>query len=145
MRCAMPFAGCGPARRFVSMPGSFFPATCIAYGACRKATPTSPANWRPIKIALAKSLPAVEPRSATMTSRGERGIWQHRYCEHTIHDQRDFARHFDYIHFNPVKHGLVEHPADWPYSTFRHCVASGMYPSNWAGAVDEPAQTGERP
>lgn len=104
-----------------------------------------PGRWRAIKIAFAKSLPACEPRSAVMKSRGERGIWQRRYWEHTIRDQQDFACHFDYIHFNPIKHGLVEHPADWPYSTFRRCVASGMYPSDWAGAVDEPAQAGERP
>ena len=82
-----------------------------------------PGRWRAIKIAFAKSLPAFEPRSAVMTSRGERGIWQRRYWEHTIRDQRDLARHFDYIHFNPVKHGLVEHPADWPYSTLRRRVA----------------------
>ena len=104
-----------------------------------------PGRWRAIKIAFAKSLPTVEPRSVAMTSRGERGISQRRYWEHTIRDQRDFARHFDYIHFNPIKHGLVEHPADWPYSTFRRCVASGMYPSDWAGAGDEPARAGERP
>ncbi len=103
-----------------------------------------PGRWRAIKIAFVKSLPACEPRSAAMTSRGERGIWQRRYWEHTIQNQRDFARHFDYIHFNPVKHGLAEHPADWPYSTFRRCVARGMYPSGWAGASDEPARTGER-
>jgi ferredoxin len=143
MRSATPFGGCEPALRFVSMRGSCSPSTCIACGACQKATPTSPAAGA-IKIAFAKSLPACEPRSAVTTNRGERGIWQRRYWEHTIRDQRDFARHFDYIHFNPVKHGLVEHPADWPYSTFRRCVASGMYLSGWAGAVNEPAQTGER-
>jgi putative transposase len=104
-----------------------------------------PGRWRAIKIAFAKSLPACEPRSAVMTNRGERGIWQRRYWERTIRDQPDFARHFDHTHFNPVKHDLVDHPADWPYSTFRRCVAGGMYPSDWAGAVDEPAHAGERP
>ena len=47
-----------------------------------------------------------------MTSRGERGIWQRRYWEHTIRDDRDFAAHMDYTHFNPLKHGFVEHPVD---------------------------------
>jgi putative transposase len=103
-----------------------------------------PGRWRAIKIAFAKSLPTVEPQSAAMASRGERGIRQRRYWEHTIRDERDFARHFDYTHFNPVEHGLAEHPADWPYSTSRRCVASGMYPSVWAGAVHEPAHAGER-
>jgi REP element-mobilizing transposase RayT len=40
---------------------------------------------------------------------GERGIWQRRYWEPTIRDDRDFAAHMDYTHFNPVKHGLVTH------------------------------------
>jgi hypothetical protein len=79
-----------------------------------------------------------------MTSRGERGIWQRRYWEHTIRDEPDFVRHFDYIHFNPVKQGLVAHPTDWPYSTLRRWVGSGMYPNDWEGLGDEPAQTGDR-
>jgi putative transposase len=103
-----------------------------------------PARWRAIKIAFVKSLPAGESRSAVMTSRGERGIWQRRYWEHTIRDDRDFAAHMDYTHFNPVKHGLVAHPADWPYSSFRRCVDGGLYPQGWTGASDEPQKTGER-
>jgi putative transposase len=93
---------------------------------------------------VAKSLPIGEPRSPVMTSRGERGIWQRRYWEHTIRDDRDFAAHMDYTHFNPVKHGLVAHPADWPHSSFRRCVASGIYPADWTGGGNEPQQTGER-
>jgi putative transposase len=50
----------------------------------------------------------------------------------------------DYTHFNPVKHGLVEHPADWPYSSFRRCVDGGLYPVGWRGGSDEPEETGER-
>jgi REP element-mobilizing transposase RayT len=68
-----------------------------------------PGRWRAIKTAFAKSAPIGEPRSPVMTSRGERGIWQRRYWEHTIRDDRDFAAHMDYTHFNPVKHGLVAH------------------------------------
>jgi putative transposase len=81
-----------------------------------------PGRWRAIKTACAKSLPIGEPRSPVMTSRGERGIWQRRYWEHTIRDDRDFAAHMDYTHFNPVKHALVAHPADWPHSSFHRCV-----------------------
>jgi putative transposase len=95
-------------------------------------------------MAFAKTLPDDEPRSALMARRGERGIWQRRYWEHTIRDAQDFAAHFDYIHFNPVKHGLATHPADWPHSTFRRCVANGIYPDDWTGVRDEPQQTGER-
>jgi putative transposase len=101
-------------------------------------------RWRAIKTAFAKSLPIGEPRSAVMTSRGERSIWQRRYGEHTIRDDRDFAAHMDYTHFNPVKHGLVEHPADWPHSSFYRCVIAGLYPAGWTSSSDEPPQTGER-
>src|SRR6266404_7121867 len=69
-----------------------------------------PSRWRDIKTAFSKSLPATERRSAVMVRRGERGIWQRRYWEHTIRDDRDYAAHMDYIHFNSVKHGLTEKP-----------------------------------
>jgi putative transposase len=103
-----------------------------------------PGRWRAIKTAFSKALPAGEWRSPVMESRGERGIWQRRYWEHTIRDDEDFAAHMDYTHFNPVKHGLVEHPADWPHSSFRRCVRSGMYPAGWIGPGGEPQKTGER-
>jgi putative transposase len=101
-------------------------------------------RWRAIKTAFSKSLPADEPRSPVMTSRGERGIWQRRYWEHTIRGDRDYAAHMDYTHFNPVKHGFVEHPADWQFSSFRRCVARGLYPAGWLGGSSIPSETGER-
>jgi len=103
-----------------------------------------PTRWRAIKTVVSKSLPTTEPRSPIMRDRGERGIWQRRYWEHTIRDDRDYATHVDYTHFNPVKHGYVQHPADWPYSSFRQCVATGMYPQDWSGGADEPPDAGER-
>lgn len=66
----------------------------------------------------------------------EEKLWQPRYWEHCIHDDNDFARHADYIHWNPVKHGLVRCAADWPYSTFHRFVAAGMYAENWGIAED---------
>jgi putative transposase len=89
----------------------------------------------------------VAHRRAAITAhdqRGERGIWQRRYWEHTIRDDHHFAAHMDYAHFNPVKHGLVAHPADWPHSSFHRCVDIGLYPAGWRGGSDEPQQTGER-
>ena len=103
-----------------------------------------PSRWRAIKTAFSKSLPITEPRSPTMRNRGERGIWQRRYWEHTIRDDRDYASHMDYTHFNPVKHGYVQHPADWPYSSFRRCAAAGMYAQEWCGGDDNPHDAGER-
>lgn len=68
-------------------------------------------------------------------------LWQPRYWEHYIRDERDYSRHLDYIHWNPVKHGLVTRAADWPYSTFQRFVAAGMYPQNW-GMTEEKPNTG---
>ncbi|MEJ2646433.1 MAG: transposase [Gammaproteobacteria bacterium] len=71
--------------------------------------------------------------SAVRRRRGERGVWQRRYWEHLIRDEADFAAHMDYVHINPVKHGLVERVIDWPYSTFHALVEKGIYPPDWAG------------
>jgi putative transposase len=102
-------------------------------------------RWRAIKMAFSRSLPSGEPRSPAITRRGERGIWQRRYWEYTIRDDADCATHMDYTHFNPVKHGVVEHPAEWPHSSFHQCVANGLYPAGWTGGSEpQPAQTGER-
>lgn len=49
---------------------------------------------------------------------GRRGVLQPRYYEHTIESENDYENHFHYIHFNPVKHGLVQHVYEWPYSSF---------------------------
>lgn len=62
---------------------------------------------------------------------GRSGVWQPKFWEHTLESETDFERHFDYIHFNPVKHGHVKHPADWPWSSFHRYVRLGVYPENW--------------
>lgn len=69
-------------------------------------------------------------------------LWQPRYWEHCIRDENDFARHADYIHLNPVKHGLVRCAADWPYSTFHRFVSAGMYPEDWGIAEDGISEGG---
>jgi len=100
-------------------------------------------RWRLIKMRFSKSIPKQEWRSAPRLRRGERGIWQRRYWEHLIRDEKDFAAHMDYVHVNPVKHGLVTRVADWPYSTFHRLVDEGVYPLDWAGSVDETGTYGE--
>ena len=94
-------------------------------------------RWRDIKKAFSKSLPKDEYVSPTRTKRNERGIWQRRFWEHTFRDENDFQRHIDYIHFNPVKHGLVKTVEEWPYSTFHRHVKQGTYPENWGGTKVE--------
>ncbi len=103
-----------------------------------------PRRWRAIKDLFSRRLDPDERRSKSRTFQGERGIWQRRYWEHAIRDERDYAVHIDYIHFNPVKHGHAAHPIDWPYSTFSACVAKGLYPSDWTGSDDGEADRGER-
>ena len=59
-------------------------------------------------------------------------MWQPRFWEHSIRSDEDFAGHFDYVHYNPVKHGLAASPRDWRWSTFHRHVASGIYTPDWA-------------
>ena len=92
-------------------------------------------RWRLIKSRFSRAQSFSEPRSPVRERRGERGIWQRRYWEHTIRDEKDYTAHLDYIHFNPVKHGLVSEVADWPYSTFRRYVREGVYPEGWGQGV----------
>ena len=103
-----------------------------------------PGKWREIKKTFSKSLAIIERRPPVMIRRGERGIWQRRYWEHTIRDDRDYAAHMDYIHFNPVKHGLTARPGDWPHSSFLRCVKSGVYPPAWLGDSSDLSEAGER-
>jgi putative transposase len=95
-----------------------------------------PLRWRLIKTFFCRALPSNEYRSALRVLRGERGVWQRRYWEHLIRDDEDFRRHVDYVHINPLKHGLVEQVQDWPYSSFHRDVRRGLYPADWAGCVD---------
>lgn len=76
-------------------------------------------RWMLIKTGFARRLPPGEPRSPSRRCRRERGIWQRRFWEHAIRDDRDLAAHVDYVHFNPVRHGYVSEPAAWPHSTYR--------------------------
>jgi putative transposase len=89
-------------------------------------------RWNAIKINFSRKIPGGEYRSVSRALRRERGIWQRRFWEHTIRDEGDYAAHVYYIHFNPVKHGLVECAADWPFSSFHRAVAQGIYPREWA-------------
>jgi REP-associated tyrosine transposase len=93
-------------------------------------------RWHAIKAAFSRAVPKGERLSARRVAKGERGIWQRRFWEHTIRDERDFERHADYIHFNPVKHGHVRCVADWPYSTFRRYAQRGIYPLDWSAGDD---------
>ena len=95
-------------------------------------------RWMLIKSAFSRRYgkPADIPGSGTSRlRRRERSVWQRRFWEHQIRDEQDYAAHMDYIHYNPVKHGLVSAPRDWPYSSFQRYVGLGLYSADWAADV----------
>lgn len=49
--------------------------------------------------------------------------WQKRYWEHIIRNDQDLTNHINYVHFNPVKHGLARTMDDWPYSSWHRWKA----------------------
>ena len=102
-----------------------------------------PKRWQAIKMAFSRTIPLGEPMSPNARARHERGIWQRRYWEHTIRNDHDYAAHMDYIHFNPVKHGLAPTPSAWPFSSFHTCVTRGLYPPDWTTPTPEPPHQGE--
>ncbi len=89
-------------------------------------------------------MPKTEYLSAVRAANGERGVWQRRFWEHTIRDERDYATYVNYVHINPVKHGLVSCVRDWPHSSFHRCVAHGVYDQGWAGQGVPDLAGGER-
>ncbi len=82
-------------------------------------------RWREIKKRVSRDL------DRKINHRNERQVWQRRFWEHQIRDEIDWQNHLDYIHFNPVKHGLVQQVKDWPWSSFHKFVAKGWYPNDW--------------
>ena len=105
-----------------------------------------PQRWQFIKTGFSRALPPDPRRSPSKAAKGEKGIWQRRYWEHAIRDDRDLARHIDYVHFNPVAHGLVPRVRDWAHSSFHAHVAAGLLPVDWAGDMRSmPPRFGERP
>jgi len=74
--------------------------------------------------------------SHSRLSHRESNVWQRRFWEHTIRDERDFQQHLDYIHYSPVKHGLTPCPHLWAYSSFGRWVQQGAYAVDWCCTCD---------
>ena len=100
-----------------------------------------PTRWRLVKSRFTRALLEAgyaEPQpEASRRCRGEHAIWQRRGWEHSIRDETDWKNHVDYIHYNPVKHGLVAAPGLWPYSTFAKYVRLGEYERDWGNQEPE--------
>ena len=95
-------------------------------------------RWKQIKTTFTKEWlrcrgPATR-RSASRRKRGEQGVWQRRFFEHTCRDESDVKRCLDYVHVNPLKHKLVERVRNWPWSSFFRYVRLGEYSADWGNA-----------
>lgn len=97
-----------------------------------------PTRWRLVKHYFSRmNLPAAgESISLSRASKQERPLWQRRYWEHVIRDEQDMNNHIEYIHYNPVKHGVTGSPDEWEFSSFRKFVKNGYYPPSWKPEKD---------
>lgn len=94
-------------------------------------------RWRLIKSQFSRESDDLYKNrpSASREKKKEQAVWQRRFWEHQICDEEDLIRHVEYIHYNPVKHGLVGAPRDWEYSSFHRYVSKGVYDDGWGSAV----------
>lgn len=95
-------------------------------------------RWRLIKSYFSRQCDTLvqEDLSAARQRKQERAIWQRRFWEHLIRDEVDFNNHVEYIHYNPVKHGLVQAPNDWEYSSFHRAIRQGTYDVMWGSGEE---------
>jgi len=95
-------------------------------------------GWRLLKSYISKRRDPVwmvDVNSTSRLHRKETALWQRRFWEHCIRDDEDWRRHCDYIHYNPVKHGLCAAPILWPYSFFHRFVREGRYELDWGSQI----------
>jgi putative transposase len=103
-------------------------------------------RWMLIKAGFSRRISAGERRNRSRARKGERSIWQRRFWEHLIRDEKDYERHVDYIHYNPVKHGYVASPVDWPHSSIHSFIVRGIMSPDWAvgNQYEDSDKYGER-
>jgi putative transposase len=104
-------------------------------------------RWGWIKKEFTKAYLAAggteQPRNASRLRQRRRGVLHRRFWEHAIRDEADYFKHFDYLHYNPVKHGYVECVRDWPYSTFHKWVKHGVYAPDWGCKIQGLLEFGD--
>ncbi len=98
-------------------------------------------RWKVIKAGFSRHYLRLagnpELVSRSKFQKGEQGVWQRRFWEHLIRNREDFSNHLDYLHYNPVKHGLLHAVKDWPWSTFHRYVQEGYYNLEWGDELPE--------
>lgn len=94
-------------------------------------------RWRLIKTYFSRRCQTTFERAAPTSrkTKQERAFWQRRFWEHTVKDIQDYINHVEYIHYNPVKHGLAAAPKDWEYSSFHGYVKAGVYDETWGAGT----------
>lgn len=91
---------------------------------------------RKVSIACATEYKRAEWQTTSKQKHRESTLWQRRFWEHQIRDDEDYVKHLDYLHYNPVKHGLVDNAKDWQHSSFHRYVKNGFYGENWGRSID---------
>jgi len=91
-------------------------------------------RWNLIKGFFSKEIQTQERITASRKNKNERGIWQRRFWEHLIRNEQDLKNHIDYIHYNPVKHGYVQQPDEWKYSSIYQYIKNELLSPNWTCA-----------
>lgn len=101
-------------------------------------------RWGAIKSRFTRSVKASGrmgfnpiPRSRSKLAKGDAGIWQRRFWEHCIRNEKDYRAHLRYCWGNPVKHGLVASPTDWPFSSIHREIRAGRVDPEWGGVSAE--------
>ena len=99
-----------------------------------------------IKVLMAKNYidNLSEEARKGMNEKAEQGIWQRRFWEHLIRDEKDFDAHIAYVHWNPVKHGHVADPDDWPFSSWHGWKREFGQPVGIPAEDWKPVHLGER-
>jgi putative transposase len=101
-------------------------------------------RWLLIKANFSRAIEHGEAIRGSRLRKGERGIWQRRFWEHQIRNESDLARHVDYVHINPVKHGHAAKAEEWPYSSIHRYIRKGILTTGWAFDPDGVGTRGER-
>ncbi len=97
-------------------------------------------RWQLIKAKFSASIPKHEFISNARQQKRERGLWQRRFWEHLIRNDKDYEQHIDYIHYNPVKHGYVNRPVDWAYSSIHRYIKKGILSADWGSDMQDTLQ-----
>jgi putative transposase len=104
-------------------------------------------KWGRIKAGVTrrvlKATPYIPDTAISRNKRGEGPVWHRRFWEHRIRDERDLQTHLDYIHYNPVKHGLADTAREWRFSSFHTYVERGVYGRDWGGMEIPKISAGE--